>query len=131
MSDSMWDKTVNLKRTGLKDELEAIKPNEGTKFDAGKPNMALLSPIAITAIAQVMTFGEKKYTSHNWRNGFPWSRVMSATFRHLFAWLSGEDKDPESGLSHLAHAACNICFLLEFEVTKQDKDDRFKLNKKE
>ena len=40
----------------------------------------------------------------------------------------GEDKDPESGLSHLAHAACCIMFLLEFEKTHPELDDRYKPN---
>jgi hypothetical protein len=46
--------------------------------------------------------------------------------RHIMAFNDGEDKDPESGLSHLAHAACCIMFLLEFEKTHQELDDRFK-----
>lgn len=35
-----------------------------------------------------------------------------AALRHFTSWLSGERNDPESGLSHLAHAACNILILL-------------------
>jgi hypothetical protein len=42
------------------------------------------------------------------------------------AWYSGEDFDPESGLSHLAHAACNLMMLQEFEYTKPLLDDRIK-----
>lgn len=98
----------------------------GTKYDDNKVDMSLLSSIAITKIAQVMTFGKKKYDAHNWRKGFVWSRVLAALLRHIFAYLSGEDKDPESGLSHLAHAGCCIQFLLEFEETHKELDDRFK-----
>jgi len=32
--------------------------------------------------------------------------------RHLVAEYKGEDYDIESGFLHLAHAACNILFLL-------------------
>jgi hypothetical protein len=46
--------------------------------------------------------------------------------RHLHAFNDGEDKDPESGLSHLAHASCCLMFLLEFEKTHQELDDRYK-----
>ena len=35
--------------------------------------------------------------------------------RHIFAWWGGEDKDPETGFSHLAHAACCLLFLMEFQ----------------
>jgi hypothetical protein len=99
---------------------------EAKKYDDGKPDMSLLSPIAITKIAEVMSFGRKKYAAHNWRAGFNWSRLIAAALRHILSYLGGEDKDPESGLSHLAHASCCLMFLLEFEVTHKDKDDRYK-----
>lgn len=101
----------------------------GIKHDQEKPDMSLLSNIALVKIAEVMTFGKKKYSAHNWRGGFTWSRPAAAAARHLFAWIGGEDKDPETGLSHLAHCACCIMFLLEFEVTKPELDDRHKVSK--
>lgn len=98
----------------------------GIKHDSEKPDMSLLSNIALTEIAKVMTFGKNKYSAHNWRKGFVWSRVLAAAARHLFAFIGGEDKDPETGLSHLAHCGCCIMFLLEFEKTKPSLDDRHK-----
>jgi hypothetical protein len=98
----------------------------GIKHDSNKPPMNLLSREALEQTAMVMGFGKEKYAAHNWRNGFAWSRPLSAAMRHLMAFNDGEDKDPESGLSHLAHAACCIMFLLEFEKTHQHLDDRFK-----
>jgi len=97
----------------------------GTKHDQHKIRMELLSPIALEKIAQVLTFGAQKYADHNWRKGIKWSRVLGAALRHLFAWARGEDKDPETGLSHLAHAGCCIMFLLEYELTHKNLDDRF------
>lgn len=98
----------------------------GIKHDQEKPDMSLLSSIALIKIAQVMSFGKKKYSAHNWRNGFQWSRILSAAFRHLVAYIGGEDKDPETGLSHLAHLGCCVMFLLEFEDTHSELDDRYK-----
>jgi len=98
----------------------------GIKHDQEKVNMALLSPIALEKIAQVMTFGAKKYSANNWRGGFAWTRPAAAALRHIYAWLGGEDKDPETGISHLAHASCCLMFLLEFETTRPDLDDRYK-----
>lgn len=98
----------------------------GVKFDDGKPDLSLLPPEALTEIAKVLTFGAKKYAAHNWRKGFKWTRVFASTLRHLFAWLRGEDLDPETGLSHLAHAGCNVLFLLTFVLTKTGEDDRYK-----
>jgi hypothetical protein len=99
------------------------------KYDEDKPPMNLLSREALEQTAKVMAFGKEKYDAHNWRKGFAWSRPLSAAMRHIMAFNDGEDKDPESGLSHLAHAACCIMFLLEFEKTHQELDDRFKPTK--
>lgn len=97
------------------------------KFDQEKVRLDLLPFEAIEEVGKVMTFGAKKYTAHNWRGGIAYSRYIGATFRHLFAFAKGEDLDPESGLSHLAHAACCILFLLTFFLEKRhDLDDRYK-----
>lgn len=101
----------------------------GIKYDQDKTEYHYFSPIALEKINQILTFGAKKYAAHNWRGGFVWSRPFNACMRHLWAWWRGEDKDPETGLSHLAHAACCIMFLLEFEETKKDLDDRYKETK--
>ncbi len=103
----------------------------GVKHDQEKPKVELLSSIALIEIAKVMTFGAKKYSSHNWRGGIHWSRVLGAALRHLLAFMGGESKDPETGLSHLAHAGCCIMFLLEYEVTHKELDDRYANPKKE
>ena len=102
--------------------------NGGTvlKFDDGKLPLHLLSTEAMNQTAAVLQFGAEKYAAHNWRKGFVWSRPLAAALRHITAFNAGEDKDPESGLSHLAHAACCIMFLLEFEKTHKELDDRYK-----
>lgn len=97
------------------------------KHDGSKIRVELLSVPAMEAIAEVMTFGARKYADHNWRKGFAWSRLIGAAIRHLFAWMRGEDRDPESGLSHLAHAGCCIMFLLESEICSLGRDDRYKI----
>lgn len=98
----------------------------GIKHDSDKPPMALLSGAALIEVAKVLEFGAKKYAAHNWKGGFAWSRLASAALRHLFAWIGGEDKDPETGLSHLAHCSCCLMFLLDFEVNHLGQDDRYK-----
>jgi Domain of unknown function (DUF5664) len=98
------------------------------KFDQNKLPLNLLSTEAMNQTAAVLKFGAQKYAEHNWRAGFAWSRPLAAAMRHLTAFNDGEDRDPESGLSHLAHAACCIMFLLEFEKTHPHLDDRYKPN---
>ena len=96
------------------------------KYDQGKPEMALIPPEAMYEIARVFTFGADKYTANNWRNGFNWIRVGSAVLRHIYSWIGGEDNDPESGCSHLAHAVCGLMFLLTFQAKNIGEDDRVK-----
>lgn len=107
----------------------AVAPAEGlaggVKHDEGKPRMDLLPPEALREIAAVLAMGAQKYDAHNWRKGFAYSRLIAAALRHLFAWVGGENKDPESGKSHLAHAACCLMFLITFEQTSTGTDDRY------
>lgn len=99
----------------------------GLKNDSEKAARPELLPTeALEEISKVLAFGAKKYEDNNWRRGFKWTRVLGALFRHLYAWARGEDKDPETGLSHLAHAGCNVLFLLTFELTGAGQDDRFR-----
>lgn len=99
---------------------------QGVKHDQGKPPLGLLPTSALVEVAKVLAFGKEKYAAHNWRKGFDWSRLIDASLRHITSYNDGEDKDPESNLSHLAHAACCIMFLLEFEKYKLGNDDRYK-----
>lgn len=102
------------------------KKQGGIKHDEGKPRMELLPTAPLVEIAKVLSFGAEKYSPHNWRGGFDYSRLVGATLRHLTAWNDGEDKDEESGISHLAHAGCCILFLLEQEAKGTGTDDRHK-----
>jgi len=106
--------------------IAGVAKGTALKFDTNKLPLNLLSTEAMNQTAAVLKFGAIKYAEHNWRNGFQWSRPLAAAMRHITAFNDGENTDPESGLSHLAHAACCIMFLLEFEKTHQELDDRYK-----
>lgn len=97
---------------------------EGVKHDTQKPRLDLIPTEAIVEIAKVLTFGAIKYDEWNWARGMKWSRVIGAAERHIGAFKGGEDIDPETGLSHIAHAACNLMFLLFYEQHRRDNDDR-------
>lgn len=102
----------------------------GTKNDQGKTRLELLPTAPLSMIAEVLDFGTKKYAAHNWRKGFDQSRLIGAALRHIMAYNEGEDLDPESGLSHMAHAGCCVLFLLEQIARNTGKDDRFKVGDK-
>ncbi len=96
----------------------------GVKHDQGKAPISLIARSALEEEAQVMAFGAKKYGRDNWRQGLAWSRCVDASLRHIIAFADGEDKDPETGLSHLAHARCCLAFLTEYASSHPDLDDR-------
>jgi hypothetical protein len=106
-------------------EKSLLDKQVGLKYDSDKPNMSLLSSLAIEELSKVLTFGAKKYSDHNWRKGISTSRLLAAAFRHLFAYLRGEDLDPETGLSHVAHAMCCMMFIIELKITDPKSDDRY------
>ena len=99
----------------------------GVKADGGKARFDLLSPVLLWGVARVLEFGARKYADRNWEKGIKYGRVFSALMRHLWAWWGGEDKDPETGESHLYHAGCCLMFLTHFEedpATYSRFDDR-------
>lgn len=102
-----------------------IHPGGGTKDDGGKPRCDLLPADALLEVAKVMTNGAVRYGDRNWEQGLAWGRLVAAALRHLLAWMTGQDRDPDSGLSHLAHAATCLLFLVAFDLRGIPGDDRF------
>lgn len=119
--------TINYKEKEL---MEQRKQEAGLKYDLGKPQLSLLPYASLAQIAEVLEFGAKKYGRDNWKGGMTWSRLADGVLRHMFAWVTGHRKDPETGLSHLAHAGCGILFLLSYEQTKAGTDDLPEVGKK-
>ena len=97
------------------------------KFDATKVRLDLLPIDPMMQIANVFGFGAKKYFANSYRQGetVVWSRTYGSIMRHMMAFWSGEDKDPESGLDHLAHAGTQLFILMEHAAHNKNKDDRF------
>ena len=90
--------------------------NQKAKADYGKPRLSLVPSEIIFEIAKVREFGNSKYGDpENWRD-VEIERYRDAAYRHLLRYIQDpKGLDEESGLSHLAHLACNIAFLCELE----------------
>lgn len=99
---------------------------QGTKYDQDKPRMELLDSEWLEEVAWVLTFGARKYAADNWRGGISIRRLLGAALRHLFAVVRGEDRDPESGLTHVGHLSCCAMFLYWTLKHKPELDDRWK-----
>jgi hypothetical protein len=98
----------------------------GAKMDGGKPMAGLLGLFsrALTAVAEVGTFGAGKYTRGGWQavpNGI--ERYDDAKWRHTLKGYQ-EARDPDSGLLHAAHEAWNALAKLELMLReKEEKTD--------
>lgn len=93
----------------------AVTPSRPTalKFDSAKPPISLVPRSLIEAAARAFAFGAAKYARHNYRLGMNVSRLLDATLRHLLAVAESDDRDPESGLDHLDHAAASLGMLID------------------
>jgi hypothetical protein len=103
------------------------EPSGFVRADRGKPRLDLVPPEAIIGLADVLTFGADKYAPRNWELGGAWGRSYASAMRHLMAFWSGEDIDPETGLPHIDHALTNIVFLSTYQKRNIGTDDRHKV----
>lgn len=101
----------------------------GTKNDKGKAPLHFLIREFLEGTSHALEFGSKKYSAWNFTGGINYTRLTDAAQRHIIAFLSGEDLDPESGLPHLDHAAASLNMLKYMTVYKKEFDDRHKTHK--
>lgn len=96
---------------------------EFIKFDGDKLRLDLIPPSSTLALAEVLTFGARKYKPNNWRNCEDLSRYEAAMLRHIQKYREGEIHDQESGMPHLWHAMTNMAFLIELDGQSKTKID--------
>lgn len=103
--------------------VNGISKDQSAKADKGKLELSLVNPELVKAVAEVRMYSTEKYgDSENWRKVEP-KRYVDALYRHLLAYIEGNEVDEESGLSHLAHMACNLSFLLYKEYLKEHESE--------
>lgn len=112
--------------TAGKDEYGATRVTSETGGQKGQKDqrMGLIPPEFLLALSEVYGMGAKKYDDHNYLKGYDWSLSIDALLRHLMAFQSGEDTDPESGLPHILHVAWHCATLFMFDEHGLGTDDR-------
>lgn len=108
---------------------EPIEFNErvrADRYNENKIKVGLVHPILIKETAKVLEYGSKKYSKDNWKKGDLTTSILDSLLRHIYAYQEGEDLDSETNLCHLAHAACNIMFLMYNKENNPEMDDRYK-----
>jgi len=90
---------------------------EIAKVDHGKPELSRIldAPLSMAGLAACLKMGESKdgRTRLSWQQYNDPQGLTNALLRHLMAWQSGEEVDPESGLNHLQHVVTNAVILCE------------------
>lgn len=99
---------------------EQLKTAKAIKYDQGKADWSLMPFEALEGVVKVLEFGAQKYSRDNWKvgGGLTVTRVLNSCLRHVFAYVRGEKLDPESGLSHIDHAMCNLIFAAYYIMNK-------------
>jgi len=106
-----------------KDEVRITSATGGQKGQKAC-RLGAVDPVALRELGLVAGMGEEKYDRFNYLKGYAWSLNVDAAFRHLLAFLSGEDRDPESGYLHTAHAMWHMGALTSFQLRNIGTDDR-------
>lgn len=108
-------------------EERIIDPTTGGQ-KGRKPERYDLFPFdALDEVARVYSAGARKYADDNWLKGYAWRLSLGALLRHVARFACGEDRDPETGCLHLAHAAWHCLTLITFHTRKLGVDDRAKV----
>lgn len=88
------------------------------KHDAGKLMWDLLPWSAVEQVVAVLNYGAEIHGEESWKQVEP-KRYFAAAMRHLVKYFVKRERfDKDSGLHHLAHAACNILFMLWLDDEK-------------
>ncbi|HEV8492477.1 MAG TPA: dATP/dGTP diphosphohydrolase domain-containing protein [Candidatus Angelobacter sp.] len=97
---------------------------QGLRYNDGKPRFDLLPPEALKALAEHYGKGAEKYAARNWERGMDWCKCFASLERHAWAWMGGEDIDPENGSHHMIAVAWNAIALFTYAMRNIGTDDR-------
>lgn len=118
----MWTDAENLSLLNIAAE---------NKYDAEKPCISDVPLKIIEDIATVRKHGIEKYkTKDGWQDVEP-ERYWNALMRHMMAMQNEKGHvnmsaiDPDSGLLHLSHVACNAAFMCAL-IERESKEESAK-----
>ena len=84
--------------------------------DDSKPRPDLISPFALLEVGQHMRQGDERYGQNNWMLGQPFSEVTASMYRHLLAWMTGDERE-----NHLAAIIFGAQALMHYrEMIRRD-----------
>ena len=104
--------------------MAAVNPK--TAAGAAKPALFSVIPTAaLLHLGEVMKLGADKYGPFNWRETpVPAETYVDAMGRHMLSWQDGENLDPESQKSHLAHVMACCAIIIDAMENNMLDDNR-------
>lgn len=106
------------------------KPAGGRKDDSAKPDLSLIPKEAMDEMGKALTFGSRKYSRYNFREGMDITRPIAASLRHTYQFLDGQDIDEETQCIHLGNAMAGLAMAIWLLKNKPECDNRYKKDKK-
>ena len=110
--------------TRAEDEVRVTGPTTGGQRGQKPAQLGALAALALLEVGKVAGFGATKYSTFNFVRGYAWRLSLDANVRHLLEFWNGEDRDPEFGLLHTAHAAWHGLTLTTFLLRSRGTDTR-------
>ena len=90
-----------------------------------KPNLSILPFAPLLEVCGALTEGAIKYGPENWRDENVSETIYAdAAIRHLMQFLSGEDVDADSGISHVSKAIAGLLILRDAQIHGCSDDNR-------
>jgi len=96
----------------------------GLRYNDGKPRYDLIPPEALEDLAILYQRGASKYAERNWERGMSWCKCFASMMRHAWAWMRGEENDPETGVHHMTAVAWNAFAIVTYVRRGIGQDDR-------
>jgi TPP-dependent pyruvate/acetoin dehydrogenase alpha subunit len=84
----------SLPDSGARSEFETGAVRDAMK---GKGRPSLIPIAALRAVARRFEDGAEKYQERNWEKGIPLSRFIDSLYRHLWAYMEGDESEDHLG----------------------------------
>ena len=110
--------------TNAKPQTLGVNPKD--MMGVKKAALRFVPPALMIEASGPMADGAGKYGPFNWRD-IPIDNVtyIEAVFRHLFAYLDGQDNAEDSGHSHIGHAIAGLGILADAKAVGSLVDTRY------
>lgn len=106
-----------------------ITSNTGGQKGQKLARFDLIPVDALWELAEAYGRGSEKYEDRNWERGYDWSLSYAAMMRHANQFWSGEERDEETGIHHMASVAWHAMALFHFSNSyKYNEFDNRPLN---